>query len=55
LILSLLKEQPGIGTAAVAKAMSARTDTTTSRLKRLRSRGEITGGGKDGWRMATPA
>jgi DNA invertase Pin-like site-specific DNA recombinase len=50
-ILRLLEKEPGLGTAAIARAMDARVDTTTSRLKRLRTRGEIVGGGKDGWRV----
>jgi MarR family len=54
-ILSLLEKQPNLGTSAIAKAMSARTDTTTSRLKRLRQRGQIAGGGHEGWRLAAPA
>jgi hypothetical protein len=53
-ILRLLEERPGLGTSAIAKATNARPDTTMGRLKRLRSRGEIAGGGKSGWRVTAP-
>lgn len=53
-ILRLLAKEPNLGTTAIARAMNAKVDTTTSRLKRLRLRGEIEGGGASGWRVATP-
>jgi hypothetical protein len=52
-IVKLLQEQP-LGTAALARAMGARVDTTTSRLKRMKAKGLVTGGGKDGWRVTIP-
>jgi hypothetical protein len=49
-IVSLLKETPNLGTSAIAKATGSPQVTVQDRLRRLRSRGEIEGGGKDGWR-----
>jgi hypothetical protein len=49
-IVQLLKDQPGLGTSAIAQALGARVDTTTGRLKTLRTRGAIVGGGREGWR-----
>lgn len=55
-ILRLLAKEPNLGTTAIARAMNAKVDTTTSRLKRLRARGAIEGGGASGWRVtASPA
>jgi hypothetical protein len=53
-IIELLREQPNLGTSAIAKAMSANIATTQDRLKRLRSRGEIEGGQGGGWRTPPP-
>jgi DNA-binding NtrC family response regulator len=48
-IIELLQQSPGMGTAAVARAMGARTNTTAERLKRLRAKGLTVGGGSGGW------
>ena len=52
-ILELLKSQPGLGTAAVAKATASKTNTVAQRLQRLRDKGAITGGGNEGWVAAS--
>ena len=39
-------------TSEIARAMAAAGSTTIQRLRRLRERGQITGGGEDGWRVA---
>jgi hypothetical protein len=54
-IVQLLKDQPGLGTSAIAQALGARVDTTTGRLKTLRTRGAIVGGGREGWRATAVA
>jgi hypothetical protein len=48
-ILSLLRATPGMGTMAIARATGAKRNTTVQRLQRLRARGEVQGGGGDGW------
>lgn len=48
-IIGLLQQSPGMGTAAVARATGARANTTAERLKRLRAKGLMVGGGGDGW------
>ena len=51
-IVELLREQPGLGTSAVATATNAKVGTVTERLKRLRLRGAVEGSGVAGWRLA---
>ena len=51
-IIEVLRSSPGLGTAAVAKATSSKTNTTAQRLQRMREKGAIIGGGADGWRSA---
>lgn len=53
-ILRLLEKQP-LGTAAISRATNAKVGTTGERLKRLKMKGLIAGGGADGWRVTTPA
>jgi winged helix-turn-helix DNA-binding protein len=52
-IVRLLGDQPGLRTAAVAAAVGAKLNTTSERLKRLRRKGEVMGGGSEGWRAST--
>jgi hypothetical protein len=51
-IVELLRERPGLGTAAIARSTAAKVNTTAERLKRLRAKGEVRGGGGDGWVVA---
>jgi hypothetical protein len=54
-IVALLNANPGMGTAAIASATSSRTNTTAERLRRMRTKGVIRGGGSEGWvATATP-
>lgn len=53
-ILERLRETPGLTTAAIAKATAAPPVTTQDRLRRLRSRGAIEGGGSSGWQVTAP-
>lgn len=39
-------------TSEIARAMAAAGSTTIQRLRRLRERGQVAGGGEDGWRVA---
>ncbi len=50
-IVALIRERP-MRTSEIARAMAAAGSTTIQRLRRLRERGQITGGGEDGWRVA---
>ena len=50
-IVALLGKEPGLKTAAIAKATCAPLVTTQDRLRRLRVRSEVAGGGRDGWRV----
>jgi hypothetical protein len=50
-IIERLRERP-MGTAELARATGAKVVTTQDRLRRLRARGEVVGGGADGWRAA---
>jgi hypothetical protein len=52
-IKKLVENQPGMGSSAIAKAMEASIATTTDRLRRLRLRGEIAGGGVEGYRVSS--
>jgi hypothetical protein len=52
-IIELLQDKP-LGTAAISRAMSAKVGTTGERLKRMKMKGLVTGGGADGWRTTTP-
>jgi hypothetical protein len=38
-----------MGTTALATAAGSKTSTTIERLRRMRERGEVVGGGADGW------
>jgi hypothetical protein len=48
-IMALLRDKPGTGTAEVARATASKTSTTVERLRRLREKGMVTGGGGEGW------
>jgi hypothetical protein len=48
-MLDLIRASPGMGTTALAKAAGSKTSTTIERLRRMRERGEVVGGGADGW------
>ena len=52
-ILELLRERPQLKTGAIAEATGSNTQTVSDRLKRLRKRGEIIGGGAGGWVAAS--
>jgi hypothetical protein len=52
-IVTLLRNQPGLKTAEIAKETAGKLNTVTERLKRLRTKGMVTGGGSDGWSVAT--
>lgn len=54
-IVKLLREQPSLKTAAIAKATGAPTVTVQDRLRRLKARGEVEGGGTNGWQATAPA
>jgi hypothetical protein len=54
-ILELLREQPGMGTAALARATESRVNTTGERLKRLKARHLITPAEGGGWAASAPA
>ena len=41
LIIERLKEQPGMGTAELARATDSKVNTTTERLKRMKAKGLI--------------
>jgi hypothetical protein len=48
-IVALLRSQPKLTTSAITKATKSKQSTVSERLRRLRERGEISGGGADGW------
>jgi hypothetical protein len=48
-IVELLRATPGMGTTAIAKATGSKASTTIERLRRLKARGQVQGGGDDGW------
>lgn len=48
-IVKLLREQPGLGTSEIARETSSKPVTVADRLKRLRKKGAIVGGGRSGW------
>jgi hypothetical protein len=48
-ILELLRDQPLMATGAIARATGAKAVTVQDRLRRLRKRGAISGGGSSGW------
>jgi hypothetical protein len=52
-IIALLRAQPNLTTSAITKATKSRPSTVSERLRRLRERGEISGGGNDGWTAAS--
>jgi Winged helix-turn-helix DNA-binding len=52
-ILELLQHQPGTKTGAIAQATGSPVVTVQDRLRRLRQRGAVTGGG--GWVATAPA
>jgi hypothetical protein len=54
-IVKLLREQPAMRTAELAKATGAPVVTTQDRLRRLKARGEVEGGGTSGWQVTVPA
>jgi hypothetical protein len=48
-IVALLQEKPGCRTAQVAEATASKSSATIDRLRRLRDRGLVSGGGAEGW------
>ena len=48
-LLDLICQQPGTGTAALARSTGAKVNTSAERLKRMKLRGEVHGGGAVGW------
>jgi hypothetical protein len=48
----LLEGEPGVGGAAISRAMNARAGTTGERLKRMKAKCLIIGGGHAGWTAA---
>jgi hypothetical protein len=48
-IIELLREQPGLKSTQIAKETKSKASTVTKRLKRLKARGQVAGGGDDGW------
>jgi hypothetical protein len=48
-IIDLLRSSPNLKTAQIAKATASKTSTLSERLRRLKVRGEVTGGGNAGW------
>jgi hypothetical protein len=48
-MLELIRASPGMRTTAIAKAAGTKTSTTIERLRRMRERGEVQGGGPTGW------
>jgi hypothetical protein len=54
-ILTLLKDRPGLRTAEIAEATAAKKTTTVERLRRLREKGTVTGGGNEGWSATATA
>jgi hypothetical protein len=53
-LLERLKATPGLRTAALEKATSAPVVTVQDRLRRLRARGAVAGGGSGGWTATAP-
>jgi hypothetical protein len=51
-IIEMLREQPGLRTGQIAAQMQAGSTTTIDRLKRLKGRGQIEGGGDSGWQVS---
>jgi hypothetical protein len=49
-IVALLKDKPGMGTAALAEATSSKANTTTERLRRLKDRGLVAPAEDGGYR-----
>jgi DNA invertase Pin-like site-specific DNA recombinase len=52
-IVALLKDRPGLKTSEIVKATGAKGSTVSERLRRLKEKGEVEGGGQDGWVTAT--
>jgi hypothetical protein len=52
-IVELLRDQPSLKTGAIAAATGAPAVTVQDRLRRLKRRGEIRGGGVAGWVAAS--
>ncbi len=48
-IIDLLRSTPGMKTTEIARATQSKTNTTVERLKRLRERGQVAGGGAEGF------
>jgi len=54
-IVEALTATPGLLTSAVAAATGSPVTSTVHRLRRLRSKGMVQGGGHGGWQVAAPA
>jgi hypothetical protein len=52
-IVDLLRTKPGLKTSELAKSSGAKKSTVAERLRRLRARGQVTGGGDSGWTAAS--
>lgn len=54
-IIALLQASPGLKTSELAKSSGAKKSTVAERLRRLKMRGQVEGGGDEGWRASAPA
>jgi hypothetical protein len=54
-ILELLRATPNLGTAALVRATDARGSTVSERLRRMKAKNLVQGGGAEGWRVTAPA
>ena len=48
-VIALIRDHPGMKTGALAKETGSRMSTMAERLRRLKARGEVHGGGDGGW------
>ncbi len=54
-IVEVLTATPGMTTGAIATAVGSPTTSTVHRLRRLRSKGMVQGGGNAGWALVASA
>jgi len=54
-IIATLQSRPGLKTSEVAEAVGSPVTSTVHRLRRLREKGTLQGGGNAGWQVAVPA
>jgi hypothetical protein len=48
-VLTLIRDKPGVRTGEIVKVTQANGSTMAERLRRLKERGLIGGGGSEGW------